>query len=147
MTSTRPESTVPDLADQVDINALLTSATSDQAPRVEIPPVMLSYFANERSVFATKTNRFRRTLVITNDALAKAILANRKADLKLTDVALHEAATKEFARQLRQFCADNKLSPAIDRNVNAVTFRMTPTRVKAEAAPVTVTTVETPAAE
>jgi hypothetical protein len=149
MTSTRTESTTVDLETQVDITALLAGATADVQPRVNIPAPIVAYLRNEAATFAAKTNRFRRTLVIANDVLAKAILANRPADLKLTGAdddgnnKLHVAAAKEFARQVRQYAADHNLSPATDRTDNpfTVTFRLARRQAPKVSNPVTVTNI------
>jgi hypothetical protein len=147
MSSTRTDSTTVDLETQVDITALLAGATADVQPRVNIPAPIVAYLRNEAATFAAKTNRFRRTLVISSDALAKGILANRPADLKLIGTdddgnnKLHVAAAKEFARQVRQYAADHNLSPATDRTDSpfAVTYRLAKKQAPKANNPVTVT--------
>jgi len=89
----------------------LAASTSDVEPRVTVPQAVTDYLKAERNTFAAKTNRFKRTLTVSDD-LARGILEYRPADLKLTGAKLREAGAKEFARQVRQFAADNKLSTA-----------------------------------
>lgn len=142
MSTTRTESTTPDLDTQFDISALLANASKDVEPRVQIPAPIATFLGQEAAKFANRTNRFRRTLHTDNDALAKAILEYRPADQKLSGVKLHEAAAKEFARQLRQYATDHKLSPATDRDGSTVTYRLAkPRKTESANGPVTVTNV------
>ena len=147
MTTTRTDATAPDLATQFDIAALLAGATKDTEPEVKIPAPIAAFLDGEVPAFRSHTNRFRRTLNINSDALAKGILAYRKADLKLTGHDLHVAAAKEFCRQVRQYAKNNRLSPATTRDDNVVVYRLArPKADKPAAAPVTVTQVPEPAA-
>ena len=122
------------------LSDLLNSATADVTPRVDIPAPIEAYLTEQVNVFAARTNRFRRTMNVT-DAIAPAILANRKTAANLGGKDLREAAAREFARQVRQFAADHGLSPATQTDGATVTFRFARPRAASQNGPVTVTTV------
>jgi hypothetical protein len=113
----------------VSITDLLVTATADVEPRVVIPDGVTAYLNNERSVFATQTNRFKRSVTFT-DALSTAILANRPRDLKLAGIARDEAAAKEFCRQVKQYADDHKLSTRPERVGSTVTYRLAKSQAK-----------------
>jgi len=148
MTSTRTDGIDNvDLDTQMDITALLASATEDKMPRVDVPAPIRAYLDNELKTFDVRNNRFRRTMHIESDALALGVLANRKSDQKLTGYELHEAAAKELARQIRQYGADHDRPVAIERNGAEVTFRIAKHRETSPNGEVTVTNVADAAEE
>ena len=143
MSTTRTDATTVDLATQVDIMALITGATKDTAPRVDIPDAIIKFLDADALTFAARTNRFRRTLTVNSDALAKGLLAGRRDDLKLTGSELHIAAAKHFCRMLRQYAEDKHLSTAPQRTDNVVVYRLAKQQPAKTAAPVTVTQAAT----
>jgi len=117
------ELSAPAFNGPLGLSDLLAAATEDREPRVDIPAAIESYLAEQVKVFAAKSNRFKRTLSITDAGLAAAILAGRPTAKRLTGDVQKVEAAKHFARMVRQYAADNNLSSAPATNGTSVTFR------------------------